>query len=165
MQEPCNPNFFNGSTTFTIGDKTFTGDDLNFAARVIYGEAAGSAGGGTDDERDAMASILYNRIGVSGFRGGVQTTFEGAALQTNAFQAVTGAERNTRKFRNAEIVNGTYRSLDPAECADFRKSLEAIERLINNGSRYGYTYNRPAEGRSDGVQIGGSRFYDYLPPD
>jgi hypothetical protein len=128
---------------------------------------------GYTEEFDAMASVLYNRVGASGFRGGVQTTLQGVVDAPNQFEAVGKSKFNSadegryQNLRQTGFIDKTaaksrgshkYRALDPGDCDNLQEAVKAIQRLLNNGPRYNYTYNRGGtSGR--GIVHGGSRFW------
>jgi RHS repeat-associated protein len=159
---PCNPEFFDSEPIVQSPtdknhpgtDNYFTGTDLNYAARVVYAEAAGSSRGGSAAERDAMASVLFNRVGRAGFTGGVQWTFGGVANAFNQFESVTGGFAHTRKF----AASARWWDLSPWECDELRESVNAIRRLMSNGPQYDFTFNRGGTS-GPGTVIGGSRFW------
>jgi len=177
QQQPqaCDPYFFNANQTFTIsGDpnkRSFTGSDLNYAARVVFAESSSVTSGLGDQlnrERDAIASVLYNRIGRVGFPDRTaRTTFQAVANAPNAFESVTGGAAYEVKFNSS--APGRYQNLQEervnsrgqvygGECNDLRASVDAIRRLVELGSKYGYTSNRGGT-RGPGTVIGGSRFW------
>ncbi len=175
QRQTCDPSFFNDNQSFAIsGDannRSFTGADLNYAARVVFAESSSITSGLGDQinrERDAIASVLYNRIGRTGFPDRTaRSTFQGVANAPNAFQTVTGGAAYEAKFNSS--APGQYQNLQEANvnsrgqvygggCNDLRGSVDAIRRLINYGSQYGYTSNRGGT-RGQGTVIGGSRFW------
>lgn len=159
QQRSCNVDYFDDHLQYYGPEgegQLFSGGDLNTAARAVYGEAAGTDQGGTFQERQAMASVLYNRIGAKGFRGGIAETFGQVAFAPGAFEAVTGPGKKTQKFRNAAI--GSYQNLSAKECIDLRASVAAIRDLLKNGPAYAYRYNLGGT-RGAGDVIGGSRFF------
>jgi RHS repeat-associated protein len=166
---PCDPVFFDESQNFNIGGGTFTGADLNYAARVVYAEATGGntkvngsyLGDQVNAERDAIASVLYNRIGAEGFSGGVKTTFEGVANAPGQFASIGGAKLNGSgpgQYQNLQESKVNSRGqIYGGDCNDLRGSVDAIRRLINYGSQYDYTSFRGGTS-GPGTVIGGSRF-------
>ena len=152
-QEECSPGWITGPM-FDPSSRRFEADDLNIAALAVYAEASGS---GPPEERDAIASVIYNRLDSLGYTGGRQVTLTGVVTagegRSAQFRAVTVPGENSR----FERASSDYRSLDPAECAALRASIDAIRRLIQLGSQYDYTYFRGGT-TGPGRRIGGSRF-------
>src|SRR5678816_3774577 len=127
----------------------FSADDLNTLARAIYGEASGNA---PFEERYAVASAAYNRLGEPGYSGGVQTTLTGVLFAPGQFRGVTAPGENGKFLRARDP-----RDFDADECRDLTNSVAAVERLISKGPGYDFTHFRGGtEGR--GTVIGGSRF-------
>lgn len=183
--EKCNPGFFDENGSYSVSgwgrDARASGADLNYAARVVFAEAASMFkesrdGSGNisysyrpdwENEFDAVASVLYNRIGKTGFSGGVQSTFRGVADAPNQFASVDGAKFNSSapgQYQNLSQIQFKDNppqdvNLSPGECDNLRAGVNAIRKLIRNGSRYNYTYNLGGTNPTQGwTVIGGSRF-------
>jgi RHS repeat-associated protein len=166
-KEECDPHFFKDTDTFKIGDKTFTGADLNVAARTVYAESesgfkASAQNGVGDDswaERNAIASVMYNMLSDR------HPTFN-AVANNGRYQAVTSPSHN-QKFKNSDIASGAYKNLKErdangggGDCNDLRASVDAIRRMVNNKGPY-YDFDRFRGGRTpvgNSTVIGGSRF-------
>ena len=172
QQRPtCDPGFFDQNQNFTIsGDpnnRSFTGSDLNFAARVVFAESSSLTSGRGDEinrERSAIASVLYNRIGAVGFPDRrARTTFEGVAEAPGAFASIGGAKLNSSApghYQNLqEAVVNSRGQVYGGDCNDLRSSVDSIRRLVNFGAQYGYTQFRSAATRGQGTVIGGNRFW------
>ena len=157
----CIPGFLTAGITDHSGN-TFSAADINYAARAVYAEAAGSGKGYTaaqvNDDRNGVASVIRNRVGRRGFRGGVQTTLTGVVNVPNAFQAVTGTAEQTAKFNNSAPAN--VANLNEAECDDLRGSIAAMKNAIMNGSVYAYTsFRQVGKTNHAGTQLGGNIFW------
>jgi RHS repeat-associated protein len=166
--QPCDPYFFGENESRNIGGRTFTGTDLNIAARVVYAESSsgfgnvnnGPVGSQVFDERNAIASVLYNLLSPN------LSTFN-AVANGGRFQSVTGTDRQTQKFRGSSTDNGAYQNLRErtadgrgGDCNDLRSSVDAIRRMVNNNGP-SYNFDRFRGGRTpvgNSTVIGGSRF-------
>jgi RHS repeat-associated protein len=151
-KKPCNPEFFEPGFSITRNGRTFTAADLNYAARVIYAEAAPASLGGNGEEKKAIASVLYNRIsdGLPTFK---------AVANSGGFLSVTG--ENTKAFKRTDTENGKYQKLSEADCDALRESVSAIADLIVFGSAYtqfGAFRGGTTPLREGLTVIGGSRF-------
>ena len=143
------PGFFPDSATYGIGGLSFTGADLNIAARVVYAESSSGfrrydgeyLGDKVNDERDGIASVLYNLLSTR------LSTFN-AVAHSGRFNTVTTAGE-TGKFEGS--APGSYQTLSEArvnsrgqvyggDFNDLRSSVDAIRRMVNNGCpRYDFT--------------------------
>ena len=121
----CTPNQFDSPVTIngSGGSTTYTADDLNTAVRAVYGEAINNP-----DDQYAVATVLWNRIGASGLRGGVQNTFTGVIYAPNAFQATTGAKFNQTNFNDAA-------------CNEYNSAFQQVKTLLGDSSGPGATGN------------------------
>lgn len=117
----------------------------------------GPVGSQVFDERNAIASVLYNLLSPT------LTTFN-AIAHSGRFNSVT-TRGETQKFDGS--APGSYQNLSErtadgrgGNCNDLRSSVDAIRRMVNNnGPSYGF--NRFRGGRTpvgNSTVIGGSRF-------
>jgi len=108
-----------------------SGADLNYAARVVYAEAAGSQMGGTIRGMEAVASTLVNRLGAMGVKKGPQSTLRNAALN-GEYEAAT---RKKPKFVASENPD----SLPRAERVDYNMAAQALWNVLWGGKLVPYT--------------------------
>lgn len=118
--------------------RALTAEDLNLAGRVVYAGAGGSTQGGTYEERLAVGSVIFNRLGRR-IPGGSSGTVSGVVSAPAQFASVTGTFVDRLKFQNSNPnIAGTLR---PADCDDLRASLNAVRVLMSgNRERYSYTF-------------------------
>lgn len=154
----CCPNWFDKRETYApanpgvhAAELVFTGDDLNFLARVVYAEASGSASVKDDamrlKEKLAIINVMYNRLNVVGFdpnswTKGKFTTFKGVAcavkrlssgsLSGTQFESVIGSDGSgTTKFKSTD--EPAYEQLNKANCHDFDECFQAIRQFLAIG--------------------------------
>ena len=132
------------------GPVTYSASDLNYAAAVIYAEAANNP-----DDLYAVASVLWNRIGATGVSGGVATTFTDVANAPNQFAGV-GSDKFNQGMGGAPASNSEYNS--------------AVNQLVNLlGDNIGpgatYNYNQFLSYPKQGYQqvAPGGNYYYYNP--
>jgi len=162
----CCPDWFDKRDEFEVVqapkylvDLKFSGDDLNYLARVLYAEASGSLVVKDDavrlQEKLAIIHVLYNRLNVPGFdpnswTKGTFTTFKGVAsavkrLQNGGvsgaqFESVIGADGlGTSKFQSTD--NPDYEQLNKANCSDFEDCFKAIRKFMSEGPRPDFDFN------------------------
>lgn len=138
----CAPKWFERSTIFSVANAPshaatlkFTGDDLNFAARVLFAEATGSAVGVAADElgleKQAILHVMYFRLNRKGYPSNkyVATSFRmvGEAPQVQ-FESVA---RATGKFVSTDLES--VHSLSPANCNDLQACLDAVQSFVTRG--------------------------------
>jgi hypothetical protein len=141
----CCPTWFDKRESFKIhnapkyaADLAFSGDDLNFAARVLYAEATGSKVGiDADDlasEKQAILHVMYFRINRKGYPSNkyVAKSFKmvGEAPQVQ-FESVA---RATQKFTSTELPS--VDNLKAAECGDLQACLDAVRSFAGNGPNF-----------------------------
>jgi hypothetical protein len=185
----CCPNWFDKRETYApnnpaphADELVFSGDDLNFLARVVYAEASGSASVKDSDtrlkEKLAIINVMYNRLNVVGFdpnswTKGKFTTFRGVAsavrrlsnggLSGTQFESVVGTDGSgTAKFKSSSAQN--VEQLNKANCHDFDECFTAIRQFLTTGPRQDLAFdNFRAAGSSKpptGQQvIGRNRFW------
>lgn len=185
----CAPEWFDKRETFkipnaskAIADLNFTGDDLNFLARVLHAEASGS--GSLKDEvtrikeKLAIVHVFYNRLNVIGFdpnswTKGKFTTFKGVATAVKVlpsggysgvqFESVIGTDgKGTSKFKSTD--GHDYEQLKKADCKDFDECFTAIRRFFSEGPQSDLDFdNFRAAGKGTAPKgqqvIGGNRFW------
>jgi len=96
--------------------RQFSADDINYGARVVYAEASCD-----DDDRFGVSSVLLNRIGAKGIRGGIKYTLVDVANAPGQFEAVFG---NSPKFVNSSPVKAG--ELNNAECNSLNKAITIL---------------------------------------
>lgn len=185
----CNPDWFDKRASYSApnpsrpaSDLTFSGDDLNFLARVIYAEASGSASVKDESvrlkEKLAIIHVMYNRLNVVGFDPnnwvqGKFTTFRGVASAVKVlpdqrrsgvqFESVIGTDgTGTSKFKSTE--SRAYELLSKTNCTDFDECFYAIRRFLSTGPQSDLDFdNFRAAGRAKCPPhqqvIGGNRFW------
>jgi hypothetical protein len=127
--------------------KSFTGADVDFAARILFAEASTNA-----DERLAVASVEINRTN-GGFGG---TTFMATA---GGYQAYFD---NTEAFTKTDITSGNYQSLNALDCASLANAIKTMVGAIESGPEYDFLYFRRGK-RGYGTVIGDQRFWKNPP--
>lgn len=87
------------------------------------------------DERNAIASVLYNLLSNS------QPTFN-AVAHSGRFNSVS-VRGETQKFEGSDVASGAYRNLrertandSGGDCNDLRASVDAIRRMVNNNGPF-----------------------------
>jgi hypothetical protein len=168
-KKPCDPGWYDDGTSYTVSwhgtDLTFTGADLNMAARVVFAEASGTAeavaGNYTSqlgNERLVTAAAIFNRIGVSGYptREKLQTL----TAVVNASNQYESVFNNTRKFANSDPSSKGYSKLSDADCNDLRAAMNAVKKLMTGkGYQPSATFQLKNDGNTKGWHvIGGSKF-------
>lgn len=168
-KQQCNPSWFDKTQSYAISNPTssakglrFTGEDLNFLARVLYAEATGSGACPAADERKkekaAILHVFYFRIGRKGYPSNsyVANTFTDVAKAPGQFESVFKA---SNKFKNS--AESICQSLWPTECADFEEALVAVKEFLASGPDFkAYPFDKflAASGRQGWVKYGGNEF-------
>lgn len=155
----CAPKWFERASIHSVSNApayaaklSFPGDDLNFAARVLYAEATGSASGiSAEDlasEKQAILHVMYFRLNRKGYPSNkyVATTFRmvGEAPQVQ-FESVAS---KTNKFTSTE--ESAVQRLNAANCSDLDACLAAVRTFLANGpdfKTYPYDEFRSAAAR------------------
>jgi RHS repeat-associated protein len=151
INPPCHPDFLDPKKTYEgAGGYSFTGKDINFAARVIFAESTGDA-----QEDLAMADVIYNRVENEDWRHGRLKTLTAVVMQPHQFNAVTPPGPN-RKFNLSG--RGKYEGLNPTDCAGLKDAIRKMLSVVMNGSDATYT-SFGAAGTHQGTIIGGSVFF------
>lgn len=167
--ELCNIDWFDRSQTFTVANAptekrslSFTGEDLNYVARVLYAEASGS---GTqrdrstrDREKEAILNVMYYRLNTRGYPTNryIAQNFREVCDARGQFESV-GAQV-------PKLVNSEYQRshrLRARECSDLSEAVEAVKKFISTGPNSTYRYDNFRAGGSGtrGITIGGTRFW------
>jgi RHS repeat-associated protein len=146
QSEPdCDPGWLADDTSVTaFNGKTYTGADIDFAARILFAEASQDQA-----ERDAVASVELNRTNTRGFGG---STFYATR---NGYQAYTS---NTSAFQSTDIASGAYTKLDTLDCQSLKNAIGTIDRIVTSGPVDNYLYFR-AGTQGYGTVIGSQRFW------
>jgi len=176
VTDPDVPQFFDPGETYPLGqaitwtsrgrERTVTelsGNDMNELARACYAETSGGLSGLSEEEleseRRAMVSVILNRLGAAGVRGGRQDTIAGVLRAPHQFESVTGFDGGpSAKF--ADSTPGQAGDLPRAEQADIASCLRIAGDVVASpeGAPHDYTSNR-AGTRGRGTVEGGSRFW------
>jgi len=165
----CSPKWFEKNSSYSIAKETeaakgltFTGDDLNFLARMLYAEATGAAACPDANERKnekaAILHVCYFRIGRKGYPSNsyIAKTFTEVAKAPGQFESVFKANK---KLQNSE--ESVCKSLAAKECADLEEALAAVNDFIKSGANYKtYPFDKflASTGRTGWVKYGGNEF-------
>lgn len=167
----CCPGWFDKRDTFSIANAPkfaanlrFSGDDLNFAARVLYAEASGSKVGYSIEElkaeKRAILHVMYFRLNRKGYPSNnyIATTFrmvgEAPKLQ---FESVARAKP---KFTACAIPDAE--KLSRAECADLQSCIQAVNEFVTKGpdfETYPFDEFRDVRSRPNWKAIAGNAFH------
>lgn len=165
----CDPGWFDPKATYTVANApvrtanlVFTGDDLNFAARVLYAESSGAAQlsskADRDKEKAAILNVKYFRLNRPEYpsRKYIAKTFTEVCKAPGQFETVFAG---TEKFKKSDV--NMYPCLSKAECADLAEAIDAIKEFLKTGPSTDYTYDnfRGYKPGGQGTQIGRSRFW------
>lgn len=166
----CQISWFDSAQTYTIANApprtatlTFTGDDLNYFARVLYAESSGSQDlpdlGDRKTEKEALINVFYFRLNRKGYPSSryIATTFSMVSNAPNQFQSVV--PNPSPKLRKS--ASPAFRNLAKMECDDLQESVDAIQAFLASGPNKKYVYDNFRAGASGtaGTRIGGSRFW------
>jgi hypothetical protein len=167
----CNPDWFDRKKSdYVIANSparysslTFTGEDLNFAARVLYAEVSGQGDLPNKTERmkekEAVLNVMairFNRKGYPNNNYVAKSFTEVGKAPSRQFDAAASL---TRKFRNSDT--GEYQKLKAKECEDLDEAIEAVRNFLNSGpdtKTYQYDNYRTWEKDKPGTRIGNLRF-------
>lgn len=165
----CSPDWFIKSKFYEVKSPTdeakdvkFSGDDLNFLARMIYAEATGS--GACKDaaerskEKAAILHVCYFRIGRKGYPSNsyIARSFTEVAKAPGQFESVFKANRKLSS--SAESV---CESLKAVECTDLEECLKAVRTFIETGPDYkAFPFDKflASTGRAGWTKYGGNEF-------
>lgn len=169
--EMCCPSWFDKRDMFSITNAPkfaaglkFSGEDLNFAARVLYAEASGSRLGFSADElkaeKQAILHVMYFRLNRKGYPSNtyVATTFRmvGEAPQLQ-FESVARAKP---KFTACATPDAG--KLAKAECTDLQSCIQAVKDFVATGpdfDAYPYDEFRDIRSRPQWTAIAGNAFH------
>lgn len=165
----CSPKWFDKTKSYSVSNPTaaaqaltFTGDDLNFLARMIYAEATGSGACPDAAERNkekmAILHVSYFRIGRKGYPSNsyVAKTFAEVAKAPGQFESVFKANK---KLDNS--AESACEGLSAKECADLNEALAAVDAFIASGPNFkAYPFDKflAATGRQGWVKYAGNEF-------
>ena len=120
----CQIAWFDSAKTYTIANApartsalTFTGDDLNYFARVLYAESSGSQDlTDLDDrktEKEALINVFHFRLNRKGYPSSryIATTFSMVCNAPNQFQSVVAEAAQIRYTRIQESCQNGMRGL------------------------------------------------------
>lgn len=150
----CDPGFVPDSMMVTnFEGYTFSGGDINYAARAVFGEASNNFA-----EQMAVASVIYNRVDNPDFRtkGQIEQTLTDVVTAPHQFNAVTRPGPN-RRFRNS--APGAFQNLNSDECYWLESAINAMSGAARQGASVDYTRFAAASSTTRGVQIGQTRFW------
>lgn len=165
----CNPDWFKQTDKLKVAsplpeasDLEFTGEDLNFLARVLFAEASGRLAhpdaGERMREKQAIIHVCYFRLGRKGYPNNayVADSFTDVLKAPGQFESVFKANA---KMNNS--VAGLCESLGQSDCLDLVDSLEAVRGFLNSGPDYkSFPFDKflAANGRRGWIPIGGNEF-------
>jgi hypothetical protein len=163
----CEPGWFDRKKTYKISNAPkrtasleFSGDDLNFAARVLYAEASGSAqlndAAERAKEKEAILNVKHFRLNRAGYpNSNKPKTFTEVCKAPNQFESVYAS---SPKFSNSET--SSYPKLKKSECTDLAEALQAIKNFLSTGPNAEYVYDNFRGGKGKhGKTIGHTRFF------
>jgi hypothetical protein len=165
----CNPKWFEKAKSYSVSKPTsaaktltFTGDDLNFLARMLYAEATGSGAcpdaNERKNEKTAILHVCYFRMGRKGYPSNtyIAKTFTDVVKAPGQFESVF--KSNKKLDNSAESV---CKSLGAKECADLDEALDAVNGFLSTGPDFKtYPFDKflASTGRSGWVKYGGNEF-------
>ena len=165
----CDPGWFEEKKKYKISnapDRTtsieHSGAELNFLARILYAEAAGSSQLPDKTERDKEKEAILN---VKHFRLG-RTDYPNWKIKSKTFIDVCSAAGQFESYGpppKPKFRDSTKRQVEmfsKKECSDFKESIDAIKNFLTSGpnSLFAYDNFRGGKGRQ-GATIGKSRFW------
>jgi RHS repeat-associated protein len=154
----CDPGFLPSGSLYPGSDGlVFSGADIDFGARAVYGETSGNL-----QEDSAIASVIDNRLQNPLFAGGALTTLTQVVTAPGQFAAVTPSPGNVPFVQSQP---GLYENLSPAACQSLASAITAMVSTVDYGPSYQYTSFRTAGSTSHaGTIIGGNIFWIDSPP-
>jgi hypothetical protein len=163
----CVPGWFDKRDIFKIFNAPprtahleFSGQDLNYLARVLYAEAAGAAPLPDKDERKREKAAILN---VKHFR--LNRTDYPNRQKAKTFKEVCDAKGQFESVFSAKpkYVNSSEEfavKFDAKECSDLSEAIQAVREFIENGPSEIYMYDNFRGGKGGrGNNIGLSRFW------
>ncbi|HEY1996370.1 hypothetical protein [Paraburkholderia sp.] len=166
----CQTSWFEKNKTYFISnpsprtsDLSFSGADLNYFARCLYGESSGSQSlpdiNDRKSEKEALVNVFYFRLNRKGYPTNryIATSFTMVCDARNQFQSIQPTP--SPKLRSS--APGESSHLNKMECADLQECIDAITTFLAVGpnNRYVYDNFRSRSSGTHGVVIGGSRFW------
>lgn len=140
----------------------YSGDDLNFFARVLYAESSGSVrcpdAATRQEEKIAIIHVTYFRINRKGYPSNkyIATNFTDVCKAPGQFETVFASNA---KFDNSAIA--LCNKLNESDCGNLMESLNAIRLFLENGPnfrKYPYDTFLQGKGRKGWTKIGGTDF-------
>lgn len=163
----CDPKWFDKRDSLQIGNSPprtasvkFSGDDLNFVARVLYAESSGSMQLPDKEQRDkekqAILNVKHFRLNRAGYPNRVKAmTFKAVCEAPGQFESVYGS---SPKFSGSTYDQAD--NLKKSECSDLVEAIEAVRFFIRNGPDSDLIFDNFRGGKgSRGATIGLSRFW------
>ncbi|MFD1557415.1 hypothetical protein ACFSHT_17615 [Paraburkholderia silviterrae] len=165
----CDVTWFDATTTYSVANSpertaelTFTADDLNYFARVLFAEASGASMlpdlETRKAEKEAIINTTFFRINRKGYPNNkyIATTFAGVCNAEGQFQTVT--PKLTQKMQS--VMGSQYKNLGVGDCSDLQEAIDAIKLFMESGPNSKYTYDNFRGGdKGQGKNIGHSRFW------
>ncbi|TAK84229.1 MAG: hypothetical protein EPO09_21080 [Aquabacterium sp.] len=165
----CFPDWFDRAKRYKVMNASrisenldFSGDDLNFFARVLYAESSGTVrcpdAGTRLEEKLAIIHVTYFRINRKGYPNSryIASNFTDVCKAPGQFETVFASNA---KFDNSGTT--LCNKLNEADCANLNESLHAIKSFIENGpnfNKYPYDTFLQGQGRKGWTRIGGTDF-------
>lgn len=163
----CAPKWFDKRESFKIHNTPartatieFSGDDLNFVARVLYAESSGSMQLSDKDARHkeklAILNVKYFRLNRAGYPNRVKAmTFKAVCEAPGQFESVYGS---SPKFSGSAYEQAS--KLRKSECSDLTEAIDAVRFFMENGPDSELIFDNFRGGKgSRGTTIGLSRFW------
>lgn len=163
----CDPGWFDKKDNLKIANATsrtadleFSGSDLNFVARVLYAESAGSAQlkdlAERAQEKEAILNVKYFRLNRIGYPNRVKAkTFTDVCKAPNQFESVYAS---SPKFAGSDV--NSYLRLIDKECADLAEAIAAVRTFMKKGPNKDFVFDNFRGGKGNrGKTIGLTRFF------
>ena len=163
----CDPKWFDKRDSLRISGAPartasieFSGDDLNFVARVLYAESSGSmqlpGKEQRQKEKQAILNVKHFRLNRAGYPNRVKAmTFKAVCEAPGQFESVYGS---SPKFSGSSYDQAD--NLKKNECSDLAEAIEAVRFFINNGPNVELIFDNFRGGKGNrGATIGLSRFW------
>lgn len=167
MVSICNPEWFDKRDLFQISNApartaaiNFSGDDLNFVARVLYAESSGSMQLSDKNERhkekQAILGVKHFRLNRVGYPNKVKAmTFKEVCEAPGQFESVYGSSPKFSKSSYGQVEN-----MKKLECSDLGEAIDAIRIFLLNGPDPDLIFDNFRGGKGTrGETIGLSRFW------
>lgn len=169
LVEICDPGWFDKKKTYQLKNAPqrtagliFTGEDLNFLARILYAEASGSQKlldkAERDKEKEAILNVKHFRL--------ARTDYPSWKVKTKTFTEVCSAPGQFESFgppptsKFSGSTKSQVETFPKSECADFKEAIDAIKAFLESGPNSLYKYDNFRGGSGQrGTTIGRSRFW------